>query len=88
MHAIGELSINYSFIIVQFSFPVYHKGDFDTVFGCILYDEDELRIDNPFTRSRLITRWSEYNEVDGNLQEFVLEKCRGMLRDKWSDANA
>ena len=87
MIAIGKINIIYDVVITMFNLEVLHNGDFNTVHGSILYDEDELRIDNPYTRSRLTCRFSEYDKVDGNLQEFVVKKCRGMLRDKGMDTH-
>ena len=91
MHAIGELTVVsgldviWDTVLTQFSFDVLYNGDFNRVFGTILYEDDELRIDNPFTRSRLIVPWSDYDKVDGDLQAFVVQKCREMLETQWSD---
>lgn len=85
MQAIGKLTVIWDARLTQFSFDIIHKGDFNRVFGTILYEDDELRIDNPVTRSRVIVPWSDYDKVEGDLQTFVVNKCREMLETEGSD---
>lgn len=86
MVATGKISITFDVQLTRFFIPVIHKGIFYNVFGTVIYDDDELRIDNPVTRSRLICRFSEYDEVEGNMQDFVLDKCNTMITESGVDA--
>lgn len=86
MAATGKISITFDAQLTCFFIPVIHKGYFYNVFGTVIYDDDELRIDNPVTRSRLTCRFSEYDEVEGNMQDFVLAKCNTMIAESGVDA--
>ena len=87
MTAVGKLSWEhlYCHALTMFHLLVLYKGEFNTVFGSILYETDELRIDNPYTRSRHTCKFSEYDDAEGmNLQDFILHKCKLMLKEHYA----
>ena len=83
MQAIEAINIIQGVDITTFTLNVIRKGNFNMVFGSIIYADDEIRIDNPFLRERYTGPFSEYSDTDGmNLEEFIVHKCNEMFEGR------